>query len=279
LAVAGEAMETLKMKIFMLKKENTDVTEKMQEAEKEKNESNERVKKAEDKIKELSKQIHSRKLLLDDHTDRLQKNLHMIKRKEEATVAAREEIKTQSLREMQIQSELERVLTALPDTQNKLAAASERADLVLGDVKKLEIRSMLTDQTVEEMEQALCDAHNMSANTAAKAEDMARKLSVRTKEMARAQDRAEAAHNKLENVTEQLRKADIKMASLQFNLEDRSRMDNKYKKQILNIQAKIANADQRFARDEGFLLKLKERMQHIDDRRKIKEEEKNKKKK
>ena len=108
---------------------------------------------------------------------------------------------------------------------------------------------------------------------------MARKLSVRTKEMARAQDRAEAAHNKLENVTEHLRKADIKMASLQFNLEDRSRMDNKYKKQILNIQAKIANADQRFARDEGFLLKLKERMQHIDDRRKIKEEEKNKKKK
>lgn len=69
------------------------------------------------------------------------------------------------------------------------------------------------------------------------------------------------------------------MASLQFNLEDRSRMDNKYKKQILNIQAKIANADQRFARDEGFLLKLKDRMQHIDDRRKIKEEEKNKKKK
>ena len=43
------------------------------------------------------------------------------------------------------------MLTALPDTQNKLAAASERADLVLGDVKKLEIRSMLTDQTVEEI--------------------------------------------------------------------------------------------------------------------------------
>ncbi len=44
--------------------------------------------------------------MLDDHTDRLQKNLHMIKRKGEATVAAREEIKTQSLREMQIQSEV-----------------------------------------------------------------------------------------------------------------------------------------------------------------------------
>ena len=43
---------------------------------------------------------------MDDHTDRLQKNLHMIKRKEEATVAAREEIKTQTLREMQLQSEV-----------------------------------------------------------------------------------------------------------------------------------------------------------------------------
>ena len=60
------------------------------------------------------------------------------------------------------------MLTALPDTQAQLGVASERADLVLGDVKKLEIRSMLTDQTLEEMEQALCDAHNMSANTAAK---------------------------------------------------------------------------------------------------------------
>ena len=69
------------------------------------------------------------------------------------------------------------------------------------------------------------------------------------------------------------------MAGLQFNLEDRSRMDSRYKKQILNLQAKINNADQRFARDEGFLLKLKERMQHIDDRRKKKEEEKSKKKK
>ena len=59
----------------------------------------------------MSKQIHSRKLLLDDHTDRLQKNLHMIKRKEEATLAAREEIKTQSLREMQLQSEVNCNLT------------------------------------------------------------------------------------------------------------------------------------------------------------------------
>ena len=49
-------------------------------------------------------------------------------------------------------SQLERVVTALPETQSQLAAASERADLVLATVKQLEIRSMLTDQTLEEME-------------------------------------------------------------------------------------------------------------------------------
>ena len=62
----------------------------------------------------MSKQIHSRKLLLDDHTDRLQKNLHMIRRKEEATVAAREEIKAQSLREMQLQSEVNSSTLQMP---------------------------------------------------------------------------------------------------------------------------------------------------------------------
>ena len=61
------------------------------------------------------------------------------------------------------------------------------------------------------LQAGLSDAHNMSAVTAAKAEEMARKLSVRTKELARAQDRAEHAHNKLENVTDRLRKADIKV--------------------------------------------------------------------
>ena len=95
---------------------------------------------------------------MDDHADRLQKNTHMIKRKEEATIAAKEEIKAQTLREMQLQSEVElvnnvlifqakvyiykveRVLTALPETQNKLTAASEKADTVLSEVKKMEIR-------------------------------------------------------------------------------------------------------------------------------------------
>jgi len=272
-------MDTLKMKISLLKRENSDSTKQMAAAEKAKAEADEKILAAEKKIKELSKQIHARKLLLDENTDKLQRNTSMTKRKEEAIISAREEIKAQTLREMQLKSEVERVLTAFPQTQASLCAASERADQQLSEVKKLEIRAMLTDQTIEEMEGQLYDAHNMSSTTAQKAEDMTKKLQVRTKELAKAQDRAEQATQKLETVNENLRKADIKMASLQFNLEDRSRKDGKYKKQIQTIEAKVNNAEQRFSRDEEALLKLKARMEMIGVRRTAKEEEKKKKKK
>ena len=63
-SLPGEAMETLKMKIFMLKKENTDEGDKVKIAEKEKSEANARLQEAEKKIKELSKQIHSRYSLI-----------------------------------------------------------------------------------------------------------------------------------------------------------------------------------------------------------------------
>jgi len=276
---AGDAMDTLKMKIGLLKRENTDSAKQMAFAEKAKAEADERIQAAEKKIKELSKQIHARKILLDENSDKLQRNTGQIKRKEEATISAKEEIKAQTLREMQLKSEVERVLTAFPQTQTQLCSASERADLQLSEVKKLEIRAMLTDQTIEEMEGQLYDAHNMSSTTAQKAEDMTKKLQVRTKELARAQDRAEQATQKLETVNENLRKADIKMASLQFNLEDCSRRDGKYKRQLQTVQAKVNNADQRFARDEEALLKLKGRMEMIGVRRTAKEEEKKKKKK
>ena len=69
------------------------------------------------------------------------------------------------------------------------------------------------------------------------------------------------------------------MAGLQFNLEDRSRMDRKYKAQIANLQAKISNADARFSRDEETLLKIKDKMHRIEEHRKKKEEEEKKKNK
>ena len=50
--------------------------------------------------------VDDRKLLLDENTDKLQRNTNLAKRKEEATISAREEIKAQTVREMQLQSEV-----------------------------------------------------------------------------------------------------------------------------------------------------------------------------
>ena len=47
----------------------------------------------------------------------------------------------------------------------------------------------------------------------------------------------------------------------------------------MNLQAKIKNADDRSARDEGFLEKLNQKKEHIIELRKKKEGEKSKKKK
>ena len=102
-------------------------------------------------------------------------------------------------------------MTALPQTQAQLCSASEKADQQLSHVKKLEIRAMLTDQTIEEMEGQLYDAHNMSTTTSHKAEDMGKKLQIRMKELARAQERGDKAASKLEAVNENLRKVDIKV--------------------------------------------------------------------
>jgi len=275
---AGEAMDTLKMKIFMLKKENTEEATKLAAAEKAKADADERITAAEKKIKELSKQIHARKLLLDENTDKLVRSSALATRKEEATVGAREEIRAATAREMQLKAEVERVTAALPATQAMLCSASERADRQLSEVKKLEIRAMLTDQTIEEMEQQLADAHNMSGTTLAKAEDMAKKLSLRTVELGRGEDRAEAASVRLDTVNGELRQADRKMAGLQFSLEERSHIEAKYKKQLVSLQKKLANAEQRSGRDEEALNKLKERMEIIGLRRKAKEEKQKTKK-
>ena len=57
----------------------------------------------------LSNLFYRRKLLLDENTDKLQRNTSMTKRKEEAIISAREEIKAQTLREMQLKSEVKYV--------------------------------------------------------------------------------------------------------------------------------------------------------------------------
>jgi len=271
-------MDTLKMKIFMLKKENSEESTKLAAAEKEKAEADERITAAEKKIKELSKQIHARKLLLDENTDKLSRNTVLANRKEEATLAANDEIKTSTAREIQLKAEVERVMSALPSTQAMLCTASEKADNMLSEVKKLEIHAMLTDQTIEEMEQQLAEAHNVSTTTLTKAEEMGKKLTVRSSELSRAEDRATSSSNRLENVNQNLKMADRKMAGLQFTLEEKLMTERRYKKQVMVLNEQLNNAQLRSVRDEEALLSLKKRMEVIGLRRKAKEEKQRSKK-
>jgi len=273
-AMAGEAMETLKMKIGLLTKENKEGLAKLAVSEKAKAEAEARIEIAEKKIKDLSKQIHARKLLLDENTDKVLRNTSLAKKKEEATISAKEEIQTLTLKEMQLKTELEAVTAALPAKQAELTAASERADKQLAEVKRLEIRAMLTDQTIEEMEQQLYDAHNMSSTTSQRAEETARKLGQRTRELGLAETRSEEVTSKLDIVNGNLKAVDRKMAGIQFSLEDKVSQEKKYRKQISSLQEKIANAEQRSGRDEEQLGKLKERMEMIGVRRKAREERK-----
>ena len=58
--MAMDAMDTLKMKIHLLRRENTDSSERLEKAEREKAEADERIAKAEKQIRELSKTIHAK---------------------------------------------------------------------------------------------------------------------------------------------------------------------------------------------------------------------------
>ena len=55
-----------------------------------------------------------RKILLDEHTDKVLRNSSLAKRKEEATLAAREEIRAQTLREMALKSEVPHEASSSP---------------------------------------------------------------------------------------------------------------------------------------------------------------------
>jgi len=254
---SGDAMDTLKMKIGLLRKDDSESRAKMEAAEAAQEEADGRIKEAENRIRELSKKIHSTKIQLDEKTDQCARNVASCKRKEEATIAAKEEIKMLNLKEMTLKAELERVGEALPNTLQTLCSASEVADKELGDLKQLEIRAMLADQTIEEMEEQLHLANNMAHSSTINREEIARKLEVRDVDLRRATQRANRAQEKLESVTEKLRIADRKMASLQYRLEDRGATENKYKKQLCTLQARVKDAEVRLEREVNALNQMK----------------------
>jgi len=199
---------------------------------------------------------------LDEKTDQCQRNAASSKRKEEATHAAREEIKVLNLKEMTLKAELERVGEALPSTLQSLCTASESADKELGELKQLEIRAMLADQTIEEMEEQLNLANSMAHSSTINREELIRKLEIREIELKKATERANSAQDKLDNVKENLRTSDRKMANLQYRLEDRAAVQHKYKKQISLLQARVKDAEVRLEREVGCLNNIRKTVNH-----------------
>jgi len=162
---------------------------------------------------------------------------------------------------MEYKNELERVTTALPSTSEKLCETSANADKQLSDVKNLELRAMIADQTVEEMEEQLDLALNMSSSTNQKADEMLKKLEVKEKELKRVESRANTVQNHLDTLNQKQKTADKKMNGQQFSLEDRIQRERRYKKEIALLQARLAETEARKERDVDILKVLKN---HVD---------------
>lgn len=175
---------------------------------------------------------------------------------------------------MELKNELERVNTALPTTSDNLVEISANADKQLSDLKNLELRAMIADQTVEELEEQLDLALTMTASTNQRADEMQRKLEIREQELKRAQSRDNTVLNHLNALNDKLKASDKKMNGQQYSLEDRVQRERKYKKEIGLLQARLAEAEGRKERDVDALRVLKN---HVDIRIKRAASKQNKK--
>lgn len=254
---SGDAMNTLKAKIGIILRENCEATNKMELMEQEKKRAEESISKSEKKIGELTKLIHTKKIQVDEKSDQLIKQSKSLHKKEEAILAAKEELQVQALKEMSLKAEKDRVFAALSSTSDSLCKISEGADKELGRVKKLEIRAMLAEQTIEEMEQQLLLAQTMSINTNQKAEEMKMKLMAKESELEKIQEKAELIQSNVENHTQALKASDRKMAELQFSMEGRTKMERHLKKQQDLLKAKIADTEARIERECDVMKKIK----------------------
>jgi len=256
--LSEEAMNILKSKIGLIKREKGDSASKMEAAEKEKAIAEARLKEAEQKILELSKVFHAKKLQLDEKTDTMKRNLANLRRKEEALASAEAERKNLAIKEMNLTSELERANEESVSTQNNLCVMSEQADAKLGQVKQLEIRAMLADQTIEELEEQLNHAKNITITTNQKTDEVNRRLEVRLKSLTGSESLASQASSNLEHLTDKLRKLDQQMNGLHYNLETKKSGESKYRKKLAHLQAQEKNTELRIQREMDSLRKIQQ---------------------
>jgi len=262
-------LDILRTKIGLLSKENQSYNERMKVANSATQEAGEREKEAEKKIKELTKQLTIRKIELSRKIDDHSNQIVQIKKKEEATAEAKKEINVLLQKAILLKSEIDRVNNVLPKTAQNLCIASEKADNQLKSVKKLEVRAMLADQTIEEMEQQLSIAETMTEKTNSEVTEMQKKLEARNFELLEAQKNAEKTEKKVQLTKQVLNTADVKMANIQDSLEEKSNKDSKYRQRLTLLKDQILENNKREKREMKYLINLKKRISHQKTKRNI----------
>jgi len=250
-------MDALKSKIGLITQQNDEYNTRIKAAKEEKEHADAKVKEIESRIKELSRLLHLRKIELDEKNESCKKNAVSIKRKENATAAAKDDINCLKMKALSLKAEVDRVSTALPETMDKLCTVSKAADNQLSDIKKLEIRAMLADQTIEEMEQQLYFAETMALSTSHKVDEMQKKMELRNAELIEAQSKISKVQERQQSTTENLRNADMKMASLQYKLEEKVGREMKYKRRLQLLQAQLEEMECRNRRKVEILINMK----------------------
>merc|ERR1711973_120892 len=121
-------------------------------------------------IRDLGKKIQGAEVEFDETNDKLTKALETLEEKEKNLKNAEEEVGANTRRVMLMEEEAKKADTALADTVTKLAIASKEADGVMKKVKHFENKTMRNEVELEEGDKNLRETTKMATERAELAE-------------------------------------------------------------------------------------------------------------
>merc|ERR1712029_1039133 len=139
-------------------------------------EANSRNDQHEADIRDLGKKIQGAEVEFDETNDKLTKALESLEEKEKNFKNAEEEVGALTGRVMLMEEEAKKADTALAETVTKLALASKEADGILKKVKHFENKTMRNEVELEEGDKNLRETNKMASDNEQKLDELTRKL-------------------------------------------------------------------------------------------------------
>jgi len=133
-------------------------------------------------IRDLGKKIQGAEVEFDETNDKLVKALESLEEKEKNLKNAEEEVGALARRVMLMEEEAKKADSALADTVTKLAYASKEADGILKKVKHFENKTMRNEVELEEGDKNLRETTKMASDNEQKLDELTRKLGVQEDE-------------------------------------------------------------------------------------------------